>query len=141
MTGEKRPGCKPMIIQTHNSIDKELCGKPLEAGEGYSRVELLTTNRMAVDETGLVHGGFIFGLADHAAMIAVNHPNVVLGASDVRFLKPVKACALVMAEARVKKKEGNKQIVSVTVEDDGVTVFKGEFTCFIPDQHVLTAGK
>ena len=74
-----------MNIQTHKSIDQELCGKPLELGDGHSRVELITTDRMAVDKTGLVHGGFIFGLADYAAMIAVNHPNVVLGASDVRF--------------------------------------------------------
>ena len=78
-----------MEIITHNRIDQELCGKPLLLEEGYSRVELLTTERMAVDRVGLIHGGFIFGLADYAAMIAVNHPNVVLGAADVKFLKPV----------------------------------------------------
>jgi acyl-coenzyme A thioesterase PaaI-like protein len=45
---------------------------------------------MAVDDRGLVHGGFVFGLADHAAMLAVNDPNVVLGAASTRFLKPVR---------------------------------------------------
>jgi acyl-coenzyme A thioesterase PaaI-like protein len=45
---------------------------------------------MVVDAHGLVHGGFVFGLADYAAMLAVNDPNVVLGAAEARFLKPVR---------------------------------------------------
>ena len=130
-----------MDIKTHNCIDQELCGKPLELGEGYSRVELLTTERMAADETGLVHGGFIFGLADYAAMIAVNHPNVVLGASDVRFFKPVKTDSVITAEARVDKTDGRKQTVSVTVSTDKKEVFKGEFSCFVLDKHVLSSVK
>ena len=128
-----------MKIETHNSIDQELCGRPIAQGEGYSRIELCTTLRMAVDETGLVHGGFLFGLADYAAMIAVNHPNVVLGASEVRFLKPVKVGDVVVAEGRVTEVSGKKQIVSVNVVNGGAEVFKGEFTCIVPDAHVLRA--
>jgi acyl-coenzyme A thioesterase PaaI-like protein len=79
-----------MNILTHTSIDRDLCGSPLLIADGYSKVEL-KTQKMAVDPTGLVHGGFVFGLADYSAMIAVNHPNVVLGAPDVNFIKPVKS--------------------------------------------------
>lgn len=32
---------------------------------------------MAADEYRLVHGGFIFGLADYAVMLAINEPTVV----------------------------------------------------------------
>ncbi|HKL82437.1 MAG TPA: thioesterase, partial [Desulfobacter sp.] len=78
-----------MNIITHQLIDNELCGTPLMVENGKSRVEYTTTSRMAADDSGLVHGGFIFGLADYAAMLAVNHPNVVLGGADVKFLKPV----------------------------------------------------
>ena len=92
---------------------------------------------MAVDTTGLVHGGFVFGLADHAAMIAVNHPNVVLGAADVKFIKPVKSGDVLVAEARVEKKEGKKQTVSVLVTRGDAEIFKGMFICFILDKHVL----
>ena len=130
-----------MNVKTHNSIDQELCGKPLELGEGYSRVELVTTERMTADETGLVHGGFIFGLADYAAMIAVNHPNVVLGASDVMFLKPVKSGSAVVAEAKVNQTDGRKRTVSVTAVSDNRKVFTGEFFCFVLDKHVLSSGK
>ncbi|CAN2044016.1 PaaI family thioesterase [Candidatus Magnetomoraceae bacterium gMMP-1] len=126
-----------MEIATHKNTDKELCGRPLELREGYCRVELLTTKNMTVDESGLVHGGFIFGLADYAAMLAVNHPNVVLGSSDVKFLKPVKLGDSVTAEARVTEIKGKKHKVDVLVKKEDVKVFEGLFICFILDKHVL----
>jgi acyl-coenzyme A thioesterase PaaI-like protein len=126
-----------MNIRTHNSIDNDLCGNPLIVANGYSKVELKTALRMAVDETGLVHGGFVFGLADYSAMIAVNHPNVVLGAAEVKFIKPAKAGDVLIAEARVGEGEGRKQTVSVLVTRGDTEIFKGVFTCFILDKHVL----
>ncbi len=126
-----------MEIITHNRIDQSLCGRPVELEAEQSRVELVTQENMAVDDKGLVHGGFIFGLADHAAMIAVNHPNVVLGAAEVRFLKPVKAGQKVVAVARIQEKSGKKCMVKVDVSRLGESVFEGIFTCFILDSHVL----
>jgi uncharacterized protein (TIGR00369 family) len=126
-----------MKIDTHRRINRKLCGRPLLVEEGLSRVELVTTARMAVDEAGLVHGGFIFGAADHAAMIAVNHPHVVLGASEVKFLKPVRVGETVVARARVQEVKGRKYRVSVDVSRDDAEVFQGMFTCFVLDRHVL----
>ncbi len=124
-------------IETHQRIDQRLCGHPLAAGPGASRIELETTADMIVDASGLVHGGFIFGLADHAAMLAINHPHVVLGAAEVKFLKPVRSGERVLAEARVESGSDRKKIVVVTVARDGETVFSGTFTCFVLDRHVL----
>jgi acyl-coenzyme A thioesterase PaaI-like protein len=130
-----------MKIKTHNKVDEGLCGTPLVLKEGYSKVQLLASPKMAVDDTGLVHGGFIFGLADYAAMIAVNHPNVVLGAADAEFLKPVKVGELVEAEAKVESTSGKKYMVSVTVKRDDIKVFEGNFACFVLDKHVLYSSK
>lgn len=126
-----------MKIRTHDQIDQTLCGTPLFVGEGNSRVELLATPSMAADEKGLVHGGFLFGAADYAAMIAVNHPHVVLGASDVKFLKPVRVGETVIATAQVKEVKGKKYWVSVSVARGDEEVLQGMFTCFVLDQHVL----
>ncbi len=124
-------------INTHEKISYELCGCPESLEEGKSSVVLLLKEEMAADETGLVHGGFIFGLADYAAMIAVNHPNVVLGSSEVKFLKPVKVGESVKAVAEADRTEGKKRIVNVLVSRDGEKVFEGSFTCFVLDKHVL----
>lgn len=126
-----------MKIHTHRSIDPTLCGRPLELSEGTSRVALQTLSSMAADESGLVHGGFIFGLADYAAMIAVNHPNVVLGAADVKFLKPVSVGDTVVAKAKVEEVQGKKHWVAVSVVKDEDIYMQGMFTCFVLDQHVL----
>ena len=124
-------------IVTHRKINQTLCGQPLDVGNGRSRVQLKTTPDMAADDTGLVHGGFIFSLADYAAMIAVNHPNVVLGAADVKFLKPVKVGDTVLAEANVQEVQGKKHWVAVSVTQQQETVFQGMFTCFVLDRHIM----
>ncbi len=126
-----------MDILTHQKISTRLCGTPVSVENGTSRVRMETEMDMAVDESGLVHGGFVFGLADHAAMIAVNHPNVVLGAADVRFLKPVRAGQTVVADAKITEQKGKKQIVTVNVDAEGEKIFSGVFTCFILEKHVL----
>ncbi|MBR9982813.1 MAG: thioesterase [Desulfatitalea sp.] len=126
-----------MEIITHQAIDPSLCGRAVQVDKGYSRVELLTLPVMAADASGLVHGGFLFGLADYAAMIAVNHPNVVLGAADVKFLKPVRADATVVAEARVEEVQGKKHWVAVSVAHKDEVIFQGMFTCFVLAKHVL----
>ena len=128
-----------MEIITHRKINQSLCGTPLHVGEGGSRVQLKTTREMAADESGLVHGGFIFSLADYAAMIAVNHPNVVLGAADVKFLKPVRMGETVLASAKVEEVQGKKHWVAVSVENNDDTIFQGMLTCFVLDQHVLAS--
>jgi uncharacterized protein (TIGR00369 family) len=126
-----------MEIKTHEKIDQGLCGKPVKIEENYAEVELKTIEEMAADEKGLVHGGFIFGQADYAAMLAVNHPNVVLGGASVKFLKPVKVGENVLAIAKVVSEEGKKRIVDVVVKREDEEVFRGEFICFVLPEHVL----
>ncbi len=125
-----------MEIKTHQKIDKEISGEPVEVKEGYARVVLKTKLFMAADEKGLVHGGFLFSAADYAATLSVNHPNVVLGFAEVSFLKPVKVGDTV--EFIAEGETGNKKrVVDVVGYRDGEEVFKGRFTCFVPSKHVL----
>ncbi len=126
-----------MQINTHRKIDPRLCGRVVALKAGGSRVAMTCDGCMAADEKGLVHGGFIFGLADYAAMVAVNHPNVVLGSADCRFLKPVSVGETVTAEARITEASGQKHTLAVVVERDGQPVFSGQFTCFVLEKHVL----
>jgi acyl-coenzyme A thioesterase PaaI-like protein len=91
-----------MEIRTHRQIDSALCGRPSSVEPGRAEVVLETTSAMVVDAEGLVHGGFVFGAVDHAAMLAVNDPYVVLAGADVRFLAPVAVGDRVVARATVR---------------------------------------
>ena len=126
-----------MDIRTHHLIDQELCGQPTDLRPGFCRVTLTTVSRMAADDKGLVHGGFVFGLADYAAMLAVNDPHVVLGAATIKFLKPVSVGDHLSAEARVSEVNGRKHIVDVIVSRDEDSLLEGQLTCFVLDRHVL----
>ncbi len=122
---------------THLKTNADVCGRVVEITEKGSTVTLMVTPNMAVDEKGLIHGGFVFGLADYAAMVAVNHPNVVLGAANVKFLKPVKAGEIIVATAQKQEPAGKKLVVKVDVLRGDIPVFSGDFTCFVLEKHVL----
>lgn len=124
-------------IRTHLAIDQALCGKPLFIEDGESRVVFTALPEMAADKADLVHGGFVFGLGDYAAMLAVNHPNVVLGSADVKFLSPVQVGDTLEARASVQKVDGKKQMVDVVISQRGKKVFTGRFTCFVLEAHVF----
>lgn len=131
----------PGAIATHPRIDPSLCGTPVLVEPGRAEVRLVASAVMAADDLGLCHGGFVFGLADYAAMLAVNDPNVVLGAAQVKFLRPVRVGEAIVARARCGEGQGKKRIVAVEVvragDDAGEVVFTGEFVCFVLDRHVL----
>ena len=129
-----------MDANTHLGIDRRLSGTPVALSDGFARVRLATTAAMTADDRGLVHGGFIFGLADYAAMLAVNDPNVVLGAAETRFLAPVKVGDAVTAEAEVTDAKGRKRVLAVTARVGDREVFRGTFTAFVLDAHVLGVG-
>jgi acyl-coenzyme A thioesterase PaaI-like protein len=126
-----------MNVQTHRQTNARLCGRPLTVGDGRAIVELLTVSEMSVDARGLVHGGFVFGQADYAAMLAVNHPNVVLGAAQMRFLKPVRVGERIVARAHVVAEQGHKREVEVSVERDSDIVLSARMSCYVLPQHVL----
>jgi len=123
--------------QTHLGIDPRLCGTPVALAEGRADVVWRALPEMAADAQGLVHGGFVFGLADYAGMLAVNHPNVVIGAAELRFLRPVVVGDELVARARQTEDRGKKKIVEVEVCRGEQAVLTGVLTCFVPDNHVL----
>lgn len=127
-----------MQLNTHLNINTTLCGKVTKLQENYAEVLLHTTQQMTADVQGLVHGGFIFGAADYAAMSAVNDPFVVLGASSSKFLAPVKVGDPVLCKATVVSEKGKKREVDVQAFVEEKLVFEGSFTTFVLEQHVLS---
>ncbi len=126
-----------MTPNTHLGISHALCGAPETLGAGTATVSLTTTPDMSADAQGLVHGGFVFGLADHAAMLAVNDPNVVLGAADTRFTAPVKVGEVVTATANRTVQQGRKHVLEVEARVGDTVVMTGTLTAFVLDGHVL----
>lgn len=126
-----------LLLATHEKINRDLCGEIEKLEQGFVTLKLVTTHEMIADSLGLIHGGFIFGAADFAAMAAVNEKNVVLVASDCQFLSPVKFGDIVYFTAKVRHKEGRKRNVHVTANVLDIKVFEGEFKTVVTERHVL----
>jgi len=126
-----------MQLNTHLNIDTSLCGKVIKLQEKYAEVLLHTTQQMTADKQGLVHGGFIFGAADYAAMSAVNDPLVVLGSSSSKFIAPVKVGDVVLCKANIVGEKGKKKEVEVQAFVKEKLVYEGSFTTFVLENYVL----
>jgi acyl-coenzyme A thioesterase PaaI-like protein len=126
-----------MEPKTHLALSPRLCGVVRELKLGHAEVELETTDEMRADVRGLVHGGFLFGLADYAAMLAINEPNVVLGSAETRFVAPVSVGERLRATAQLLGVDGKRHRVQVKIERGAQSVFEGTFVCFVPLRHVL----
>lgn len=125
-------------VHTHRGLDPDLCGRPVRTAPGEAEVVLTATRAMAADDEGLVHGGFVFGLADHAAMLAVNEPTVVLARAEARFLAPVAVGERMTARARVVPTDRqDRPVVEAEVAVEERPVFAGTFRCAVPERHVL----
>jgi acyl-coenzyme A thioesterase PaaI-like protein len=124
-------------VNTHLGISPKWVGEALNVAAGRSSARLRTIAEMAADGQGLVHGGFTFGLADFAAMLAVNDPHVVLGAAEARFLAPVRVGEVLLARAEVLEEKGKKRTVTCSVSNGDIEVFAATFTCFVLDRHIL----
>lgn len=127
-----------MTIKTHLRINQALCGQVLDIHPGQCTLALALTDTMRADEHGLVHGGFIFGAADYAAMLAINEPLVVLGEAQVRFMKPSRVGETLTFKALVTTDHPRKPAVEVeALNEAGVPVFRGLFSCVVPQRPVL----
>ena len=123
-------------LNTHLKFQKKF-GRLVELKEDSAKVILEATEEMAVDEEGLIHGGFTFGAADFCAMATVNEPFVVLVRSQSEFMAPVKVGDVVEFVSEVLMKEKRKQEVKVTGYLNEIKVFEGIFGCVVLDKHVL----
>lgn len=123
---------------THLLASEKLIGSVVSIGNDCATVKLTILEEMIVDTYNLSHGSFVFGLADYAAMVAINEPTVVLGKATTKFLKPVVLNDKVTAVATITETSGKKisVLVEVTNQKDEL-VFEGEFICFVLDKHIL----
>jgi len=124
-------------LKTHLKFNPKF-GRLVEITENGARVILETTEDMAVDDEGLVHGGFTFGAADFCAMATVNEPYVVLvRAYNCEFMAPVKVGDIVEFTGEIILKEKRKVEVKVVGTLNEIKVFEGIFGCVVLDHHVL----
>ncbi len=128
---------KNQELNTHLKYNQKF-GRLVEITETGAKVILETTQDMAVDDEGLIHGGFTFSAADFCAMASVNEPYVVLvKATGCEFMAPIKVGESVEFTGKILMKEKRKVEVEVIGMLNDIKVFKGIFSCIVLDTHIF----
>jgi acyl-CoA thioesterase len=100
----------------------------IRVGDGTAVLEMPVREDM-VNGHGIVHGGFVFTLADSAFAFACNSRNQVTVAqgADIVFVAPAQRGDILVAEARERASYGRNGIYDVTVRrgDDLIAEFRG----------------
>jgi acyl-CoA thioesterase len=126
----------------HDMFDRDKASQGLgmellQAGDGGAVVRMRITDDM-VNGHGVVHGGYVFMVADTAFACACNsHGPVTLAAgADITFLRPTRPGEVLEARARELSTSGRSGIYDVTVlGDDGVVAeFRGRSRVVSPGQ-------
>jgi acyl-CoA thioesterase len=95
---------------------------------GRARVEMTATADM-VNGHGIVHGGYVFLLADTAFACACNYPGsvTVAASANITFINPAREGDGLVAEAVERHRYGRSGVYDVTVscDDRVVAEFRG----------------
>lgn len=126
-----------MKLNTHLKLNSTINGEVVELRSGYAKIKQTTQDFMVADEQGLIHGGFTFCAADFTAMATINEPFVVLGKSESKFIAPIRLGDVVIFEGNITQTDGKKSIVEVCAKVEDKEVFKGSFTTFTLESHIL----
>jgi acyl-CoA thioesterase len=124
----------------HDMFDRDVASRSLgielvEAGDGDAVVRMRVTDSM-VNGHGMVHGGYVFLVADTAFACACNSrgPVTVAAGADITFLQPTRAGVVLEARARERSTNGRTGVYDVTVLGDGdvVAEFRGRSRVISP---------
>lgn len=124
----------------HDMFDRDMASRGLgmelvEAEDGGAVVRMRVTDSM-VNGHGMVHGGYVFMVADTAFACACNShgPVAVAAGADITFLQPTRAGDVLEARARERSTSGRNGIYDVTVRCDGdvVAEFRGRSRMISP---------
>ncbi|RDU64095.1 PaaI family thioesterase [Helicobacter sp. MIT 14-3879] len=76
-------------LKIYKKINKELCGEIAEIEPNKAIVKFTPSEKMIIDDSMIIHYGFVFSSASFCAMAAVNKPNSMIIYSEVKFLSPI----------------------------------------------------
>ena len=100
----------------------------LDVGADHARTRLRVTDEL-LNGHGTVHGGVIFLLADTAFGCASNSGDEerTIASATIEYLEPATAGAELIAEARLRAREGRSAVYDVTVTsgDHVIAEFRG----------------
>lgn len=117
--------------QVKSLKSKEIIGELIDLNLGKDGISMLeATEEMALSNTGVVRGHFIFAQANSLAVSLVDSEVALTGSATVRYHRPVRVGERLIAKAKVREIKKNRYVIDVETRIEDEKVFTGEFLAF-----------
>ena len=124
-----------LIVCTEMSPN--IVGELLELYHNKAVVRFTPTDRMTMDQSKMIHAGFVFNSASFAAMAAINKKNSVLIAAAVKFLAPIELGHEITFKAEAIQNETKKCEVKVEGYLLDIKIFDSIFHIAVFDKKIF----
>ena len=120
------------------AIDKkDIIGELIDLELGKVAVStLLVTQDMVLEKAGVLHGYFMYAMADTLSLALVDAEHALTGVANVKYKVPVRAGSKLVARAEVANKRGPRYFIHVFIRSNNVEVFRAKFTIVALDDQV-----
>lgn len=124
-------------LQVCTSMPSNIVGELIELYRNKAVVRFRPNERMIMDESKMIHAGFVFNAASFAAMAAINKKYSVLIASDVKFLAPIELGHEITFKAQAIQSDTKKCEVKVEGFLLDIKIFDSLFHIAVFDKKIF----
>ncbi|TLD97462.1 PaaI family thioesterase [Helicobacter jaachi] len=124
-------------LEVCTSMPANIVGELVELYRHKAVVKFVPNERMIMDESKMIHAGFVFNSASYAAMAAINKKYSVLIASDVKFLAPIELGHEVIFKAEAIQSDTKKCEVKVEGYLLDIKIFDSIFHIAVFDKKIF----
>lgn len=124
-------------LEVCTSMPSSMSGELLELYRNKAVVRFTPNERMIMDESKMIHAGFVFNSASFAAMAAINKKYSVLIAADVKFLAPIELGHEVIFKAESIQSDTKKCEVKVEGYLLDIKIFDSIFHIAVFDKKIF----
>ncbi|STP09018.1 hotdog domain-containing protein [Helicobacter cinaedi] len=124
-------------LQVCTSMPSNIVGELVELYRDRAVVRFRPNERMIMDESKMIHAGFVFNAASFAAMAAINKKYSVLIASDVKFLAPIELGHEITFKAQAIQSDTKKCEVKVEGFLLDIKIFDSLFHIAVFDKKIF----
>lgn len=124
-------------LQVCTSMPSSIVGELVELYRDKAIVRFRPNERMIMDESKMIHAGFVFNAASFAAMATINKKYSVLIASDVKFLAPIELGHEITFKAQAIQSDTKKCEVKVEGFLLDIKIFDSLFHIAVFDKKIF----
>jgi acyl-coenzyme A thioesterase PaaI-like protein len=125
-------------ITVYSKANRETFGDVVEYSDNFAKLSFTTTKDMVIDESGMIHPGYIVSVAIYAAACAANDQLALPVETLSKFITPLEKGKVIEFKATASHSSTRTRDVRVVGKMGDVVVYEGDIKLVVVDKHPLS---